>query len=201
MLWTFIKDFFGEFNTLLSYIHILPFCDFDTFASKFIIGSSDKQPEKFIPYTDLYECLKSWSSRYTDIFNQNDYLSSGSNENEELFQLNALLKSNAFDDKESFPRYLNDLDSDHIRSFISEVNAGNLHFHQVRLKLLFTLLGTYDEGNGRRLIIDYLWESQLLKLFYGLYLESNRTFLRLLTKTKGNANIWLYRFTNFLLTI
>lgn len=181
------KRFFGEFNTLLSYIHILPFCDFDTFASKFIIGSSDKQPEKFIPYTDLYECLKSWSSRYTDIFNQNDYLSSGSNENEELFQLNALLKSNAFDDKESFPRYLNDLDSDHIRSFISEVNAGNLHFHQVRLKLLFKLLGTYDEGNGRRLIIDYLWESQLLKivLWFVFGIESN--IFALINKNKGQC--------------
>ncbi|CAI4045405.1 hypothetical protein SUVZ_10G3210 [Saccharomyces uvarum] len=157
------KKFFTEFNTLLSYIQINSFYDFDTFASKFVIGSDGEQSEKFIPYTDFYECLKSWNSRYTDIFNQNDYLSSGSNENEELFQLNALLKSNAFDNKEGFPRYLSDLDSDHIKSFVSEVNAGSLHFHEVRLKLLFKLLGTYDEGNQRRLVIDYLWEPQLLK--------------------------------------
>ncbi|EJS43103.1 hir3p [Saccharomyces arboricola H-6] len=169
------KKFFAEFNTLLSYARIQPFCDFDTFASKFAIGSDGNQPEKFIPYTDLYECLKSWNSRYTDIFNQNDYLSTGSNENEELFQLNALLKSNAFDDKESFPKYLSDLDSDHVKSFISEVNTGNLHFHQVRFKLLFRLLGTYDEQNERRLIIDYLWESQLLKtvLWFLFGIESN----------------------------
>ncbi|CAI1525246.1 hypothetical protein SEUBUCD646_0J03310 [Saccharomyces eubayanus] len=157
------KRFFTEFNTLLSYIQINSFYDFDTFASKFVIGSDGSPFDKFIPYTDFYECLKSWNSRYTDIFNQNDYLSSGSNENEELFQLNALLKSNAFDNKEGFPRYLSDLDSDHIKSFVSEVNGGSLHFHEVRLKLLFKLLGTYDEGNQRRLVIDYLWEPQLLK--------------------------------------
>ncbi|CAI4044060.1 Hir3p SKDI_10G3400 [Saccharomyces kudriavzevii IFO 1802] len=169
------KKFFAEFNTLLSYVHMQPLCDFNTFTSKFVTGYDPGQPETCIPYADLYECLRSWNSRYTDIFNQNDYLSSGSNENEELFQLNALLKSNAFDDKDGFPKYLSDLDTSHVKSFISEVNAGNLHFHQVRLKLLFKLLGTYDGGNERRLVIDYLWEPQLLKtvLWFVFGIESN----------------------------
>lgn len=142
----------------------------------------------FLPYRDLLECLKGWSSWHTDIFTQNDSSSSGNNQNdEETLQLNALLKSNVFADKDNDAN-LDDLPEERLMSFISTVNKHATHFQEARFKFLKLLL-SLDTDQRTRLIIDCSWSRSLFEAVEWLFLSTEQNLFEFVS---SNSDICPY---------
>ncbi|EDO15711.1 hypothetical protein Kpol_1000p22, partial [Vanderwaltozyma polyspora DSM 70294] len=159
--------FFSQLSSILSELEVeLPYT-FDFYSSNILAGTN----QEFMPLVDLFNCLKTWNSRHADIFTQNTYYSNSVNssdpnsEKDESLQLATLLKSNVadeFGEKENFEKKLTDLSSIEIQEFIDRVNKGELHYHEVRLRLIDKLLNSNGpDNNNERLVINYLWPKSL----------------------------------------
>lgn len=120
---------------------------------------------ELVPYHDLIDCLKDWSSWHTDIFIQNDFkleptMGSASSDIEVL-QLNSLLKSNMFADRGGLISNFKELRGHEMENFINCVNQKKMHYQEVRFTFLLTLLSL--NSNDERLIVDYSWSNSLEK--------------------------------------
>lgn len=127
--------------------------------------------KKYLPHCDLLDCLKQWNTWHTEVFTQNDSSSTTSISNGgDTLQLNALLKSNVFADKDNDVDLLRNLPEEKLISFINAINETPVHFQEVRFKFLQLLL-TNREQEGQRPIIDCTWSRKLFEAVEWLFLS------------------------------
>ena len=128
--------------------------------------------------SDMYDCISSWSNKYTEILKASE-----ANEREDSQGLtdfvNILKASLNLGDNTMSVKPLCD---EHLGSFVESVNSRKMHFHQVRLQLLFTLTSVGDKGEC--FITDRLWTGDLFKMIEYSVLTLEQHILPILNISK-----------------
>ncbi|GAV52378.1 hypothetical protein ZYGR_0AG03690 [Zygosaccharomyces rouxii] len=159
--------FLEELASLLELLGYRPASD----QWKSLLEAQSSKDEECLPHRDLLDCLKGWSSWHTDIFAQNDSSSTNTVSNGgDTLQLNALLKSNVFADKDNDVNLLENLPEEKLSSFINAINEAPIHFQEVRYKFLHMLLTNSGQGEQRP-VVDCSWSRPLFQAVEWLFLS------------------------------
>lgn len=175
--------------------------DVPHFYFKSAMGEILENDQKLLPRQDLIECLKGWSSWHTDIFAQNDSSSSSNNPNDEnTLQLNALLKSNVFADKDNDANLLGDLPEEKLASFVDTINKNPVHFQEVRFKFLRLLLSSEIDSNTRP-ILNCSWSSSLFEAVEWLFLSTEQNLFEFVSNNRASCASFALSFYELLVNM
>ncbi|SCU80649.1 LANO_0B00782g1_1 [Lachancea nothofagi CBS 11611] len=172
------ENFFRMINDLSAALDL----EFEMSVDK--IGPSDIPSEvpEFSAMSDFYDCLSSWTNKHSEFLNQTETKNSKNSESdvESLFQLNALIRTGVLSGDNCPIESLTDLPTDQIVSFVGQVNTHNLHFQEVRFRLLNVLLSA--NLDGRCLIIDTFWSPVLYKAVESLVMSVDVNLFNMITE-------------------
>lgn len=159
--------FLEELASLLELLGYRPASD----QWKSLLEAQSPNEKECLPHRDLLDCLRGWNSWHTEIFAQNDSSSTNTISNGgDTLQLNALLKSNVFADKDNDVNLLKSLPEEKLSSFINSINETPIHFQEVRFKFLHLLL-TNSGQEDERPVVDCSWSRSLFQSVEWLFLS------------------------------
>ncbi|KAL6946923.1 hypothetical protein ACO0QE_001777 [Hanseniaspora vineae] len=128
--------------------------------------------------SDMYDCISSWSNKYTEILKASE--ASESEDSQGLTDFVNILKASlnlGGDTMSAKPLW-----DENLENFIESVNSRKMHFHQVRLQLFFTLACINDKDEC--FITDRLWSGDLFKTIEYSVLTLEQRILHILNVSK-----------------
>lgn len=172
-------SFVNSLGDVFRYLNI----DLPGFLHTLPLSLSSMKEDVPLPYHDLFQCLKNWSSWHTEQFMRTDFTAGKSNgpETDELIELSSLLRSDPNQETKALEGQ-KQLPIDVLKDFINTINERKPHFHEFRYNLLHILLSRAT-GETERKILLYTWSPNLFESVESLNLGVERSILDYMEQT------------------
>lgn len=166
------------------------------------INQKDQADLNFLPFIDLFECLKNWTSAHTELFNKNEITTrNDSKESEDMTKLNNVLKSTIFSSQlgDSMIDVLEELPKEDIEGYLLELNSHEYHFHEIRLRLLLKFL--HGTSVVDRPITQYNWSPNFFTTIQWLLLGCETSILQFVEENFETYYIFALTVLEFLINL